>query len=143
MAAVGAVSPSLADLREFIKDRVRDNEDRVSLTTVIFRDGQMCGAIALHTIDFQHRNTSIGYWIDAASEGRGIVTRACRAIVTEAFRSYGVHRVVIQCGTGNAKSSGIPRRLGFIEEGVLREAQWLADHWVDLRVFSMLEQDWR
>jgi RimJ/RimL family protein N-acetyltransferase len=30
----------------------------------------------------------------------------------------------------------------FTEEGVLREAEWVFDRWVDLRVFSMLEQDW-
>ncbi len=131
------------DLIAFIRDRERDNAERKSLTTVIFADGEMCGAIGLHAIDKQHRNTSIGYWIDAGYEGRGIVTQVCRAIVTEGFRNYGLHRIVIQCGTGNAKSSAIARRLGFVEEGILRQDGWIHDRWEDVRVFSMLEHEWR
>jgi ribosomal-protein-serine acetyltransferase len=70
------------------------------------------------------------------------MTRACRAIVTEGFRRYRLHRIEIRCATGNAKSSAIARRLGFVEEGVLQEAEWLYDRWVDLRVFGMIERQW-
>jgi len=133
----------LDDLVAFVRDRERDNADRISLTTVIFADGEMCGSIGLHAIDQRDRYTSIGYWIDSAFEGRGIATRACRAIIDAGFRDYGLHRIVIQCATGNERSGAIARRLGFVEEGVLREAEWLYDHWVDLRVFSMLEHHWK
>lgn len=132
----------LEDLAAFIRNRERDNAERVSLTTVIFAGGRMCGSIGLHEIQKRDRYTSIGYWIDGEYESRGIMTKACRAIVDEGFRNYALHRIVIQCATGNVKSAAIPLRLGFVEEGILREAEWLYDHWVDLRVFSMLEWDW-
>jgi ribosomal-protein-serine acetyltransferase len=132
-----------SDLIEFVRQREIDNAARVSLTTNIWCEGQLCGAIGLHVIDQRHRSSSIGYWLDEAYEGRGIMTRACRAIVTAGFREYGLHRIEIRCATGNSRSSAIARRLGFVEEGMLREAEWLFDHWVDLRVFSMLEQDWK
>jgi ribosomal-protein-serine acetyltransferase len=134
---------SLGDLNAYIKDRERDNAAGISLTTAIFADGELCGAVALHTINRRDRNTSIGYWLDSEYEGRGIMTQACRAIVTEGFRRYGLHRVEIRCATGNAKSSAIARRLGFVEEGILHEAEWLHDHWVDLSVFGMLERQWK
>jgi ribosomal-protein-serine acetyltransferase len=133
----------LEDLTEFIRQREMDNSARVGLSTNIWFHGELCGAIALHAIDARDRNTSIGYWLDAAYEGRGIMTRACRAIVGEGFRQYGLHRIEIRCATGNSRSSSIPQRLGFVEEGILREAEWLYDRWVDLKVFSMLEQDWK
>ncbi len=104
--------------------------------------GAICGAIGLHAINISDKNTSIGYWLDAAYEGRGIMTRACRAIVTQGFRQYGLHRIEIRCAIGNDKSSAIARRVGFVEEATLREAEWLCGRWVDLRLFSMLEQDW-
>jgi ribosomal-protein-serine acetyltransferase len=132
-----------SDLVEFIRQREIDNAARVSLTTNIWFQGELCGAIGLHVIDQRHRGSSIGYWLDEAYEGCGIMTRACSAIVTEGFRQYGLHRIEIRCATGNSRSSAIPRRLNFVEEGILRQAEWLYDHWVDLRVFSMLEQDWK
>jgi ribosomal-protein-serine acetyltransferase len=70
------------------------------------------------------------------------MTAACRAVVTEAFEHYGLHRIEIRCATKNHKSRAIPQRLGFVQEGILREAEWLYDHFVDLVVYSMLEQDW-
>lgn len=130
------------DLVAFVDDRERDNAERVGLATVVFVNGKMCGSVGLHAIDRKHNHTSIGYWLAEEFQGRGIMTEACRAMVTAGFRGFGLHRIVIQCATGNAKSSAIPRRLGFTEEGILREAEWLSDHWVDLRVFSMLEQNW-
>jgi ribosomal-protein-serine acetyltransferase len=133
---------SLGDVYRFIAERERENQLRIALATAIWVDGFLCGSIGLHKIDPMHRSTSIGYWIDSDAEGRGIVLRACRAIVTEGFRNYGLHRIEIRCATENHRSCAIPRKLGFVEEGVLREAEWLYDHWVDLRVFSMLEQNW-
>jgi ribosomal-protein-serine acetyltransferase len=133
----------LSDLIAFVRQRELDNAERVSLTTNIRYHGKLCGAIGLHEIEERDRNSSIGYWLDEAYEGRGIMTRACRAIVNEGFRRYGLHRIEIRCAASNTRSSAIARRLGFVEEGMLREAEWLYDHWVNLRVFSMLEQDWK
>jgi ribosomal-protein-serine acetyltransferase len=131
------------DLTAFLNDRVLENAARTSFTTCIWAGDELCGSIALHLIDMRNRSTSIGYWLDAAYEGRGIMTRVCRAMITEAFRSYDLHRIEIRCASGNAKSGGIPARLGFTYEGTLREAEWLHDHWVDLRVFSMIETGWK
>jgi ribosomal-protein-serine acetyltransferase len=59
------------------------------------------------------------------------------------FDEVGLHRVEIRCGTGNTRSRAIPQRLGFHHEGILRDAEWVNDRWLDLDVWSMLEQDWR
>lgn len=129
--------------RRFVGDRIVEQERRSGLMCVVRYRGEIAGAIGLHTIDALNRATSIGYWLDEAQCGRGIMTRACRAVVACAFRDYGLHRVEIRCATGNYRSCAIPRRLGFVEEGVLREAGLLHDRWVDLRVFGTLEREWR
>lgn len=134
---------SMRDMWAFLQENCRANEARAGLTSLICDGDEILGGISLHRFDIQNRATSIGYWLDAQHQGKGIMTRACRGMVNAAFREYGLHRVEIRCATENRRSAGIPRRLGFREEGVLREAEWLYDRWVDLRVFSMLEQDWK
>jgi ribosomal-protein-serine acetyltransferase len=134
---------SLPDVRHFLALHVKENAEGSTFTTVIRHRGAICGCIGLHRIDRLHRNTSIGYWIDEAHEGKGITTAACRAMITSGFRDFGLHRIEIRCATWNHRSSSIPRKLEFLEEAILREAEWLHDHWVDLRVFSMLEHDWK
>src|SRR6185437_144146 len=133
----------LEDARRFVAELLLEQERRTGLMCVVRYRGQIAGAIGLHTIDAVNRATSIGYWLDKAHRGRGIMTRACRAVVTAAFREYGLHRVEIRCATGNERSCAIPRRLKFVEDGILREAGFLWDRWVDLRVFSALAQEWR
>ncbi len=133
---------SVADMRQYAVDRAADNLNRTSLTSTIWLEGKICGAISLHRIDQRHRSSSIGYWLTQEVEGQGVMTRACAALIDAAFGSYGLHRLEIRCATGNLRSKAIPRRLGFTEEGLLRHAEWLHDRWVDLRVFSMLADEW-
>jgi ribosomal-protein-serine acetyltransferase len=43
---------------------------------------------------------------------------------------------------GNARSRAIPERLGFREEGTLREVERVGDRWLDGVIYSMLAADW-
>jgi RimJ/RimL family protein N-acetyltransferase len=70
------------------------------------------GGMGLHTR--QGPGTlEIGYWIAAASTGRGYATAAARALTDAAFALPGVDRVEIRCDEANVASAAIPRRLGY------------------------------
>jgi len=68
--------------------------------------------------------------------------KACRSLVEYAFDEWHLNRVEIRCAVGNTKSRAIPERLGFKSEGILREAEWLYDHYVDHIIYGMLARDW-
>jgi ribosomal-protein-serine acetyltransferase len=65
-----------------------------------------------------------------------------RAIVDHAFRSMGLKRVVITAAVHNDRSRAIPQRLGFVEEGMLRQAVRVGDEYFDDVVYAMLAEDW-
>jgi ribosomal-protein-serine acetyltransferase len=132
-----------ADTAEHIRLSLERYRESNGFSAGIWIDDKLAGAIGLHAIDSRHRSSSLGYWLSENYRGSGAMTLACRAVVTAAFRHYNLHRIEIRCATGNKKSCAIAERLGFTREGVLREAEWLYDHFVDLNVYAMLEQDWR
>lgn len=133
----------VADSLAFIRAARRQYAENRGFQAGIWRDGALAGCIGYHDINWANRSVELGYWLSAAMEGRGLMTAACRALVTHAFRDLGLHRVAIRCATGNTRSCAIPERLGFTREGVLREAEWLYDRYVDLAVYACLAAEWR
>jgi ribosomal-protein-serine acetyltransferase len=69
------------------------------------------------------------------------MTAACRAFVSHAFHTLKLNRVTIECASGNTRSRGIPERLGFTFEGVIRGAEWLHDHFADHAIYGLLKGD--
>ena len=133
---------SAADIRDFIAARLEQYEASQGPNAGIWLRGRLVGSVGCHPIDWNNWHCSIGYWIDASHQGKGIMTRCCASLLEYLFQETGLHRVTIHCGTENHKSCAIPQRLGFTREGILREAEWVNDHWVDLVVWSMLEREW-
>jgi ribosomal-protein-serine acetyltransferase len=97
----------------------------------------------LNTIDWAPRRGEMGYWLAADAQGQGLVTSACRALIQHAFIDYDLNRLEIRCATNNARSRAIPEKIGFVCEGVLRQVEWLYDHFVDHALYAQLRQDWQ
>jgi ribosomal-protein-serine acetyltransferase len=131
------------DIRLFIARVTEQYNDQRGPNCGIWIEGELAGSVGCHPIDWANYQCSVGYWLAAGREGRGVVTRCCEALIDYLLDELRLHRVVIQCGTANTRSCAIPARLGFRHEGVLREAEWVNDRWVDLMVWSLLEGEWR
>ena len=84
----------------------------------------------------------IGYWLGEEFQGKGIMTAASRILIHYAFDEFQLNRVEIRCAVGNTRSRAIPERLGFIQEGMIGDGEWLYDHYVDLIVYRMLAREW-
>ena len=87
-------------------------------------------------------SVSMGYWISAAHQGRGLATASCRALITAAFKE-GFDRVEIRCAEGNRRSRAVPIRLGFREEGRVPDAERLDGRFVDHVIYAVRAGDWR
>lgn len=129
--------------RAFIRAARKQRDDRNGFTCGIRWRGALVGVVGLHGIDWANRKTGIGYWVAQSHQGRGLVTRACAALLPYLFEELGLNCVEIGCAPENARSNAIPERLGFTKEGVLRQREWLYDHFVDHVVYSLLASEWR
>lgn len=133
---------SLDDSRRFIRSGLRQFADNDGFQAGIWYQGFLVGCLGFHGVDWSNRNTEIGYWLDRASTGQGIMTRCVRSMVDYIFDVWHLHRVEIRCAAGNLRSRAIPERLGFTQDGVLRDEMWLHDRFVDHVVYSTLANEW-
>lgn len=117
--------------------------DNNGFNTGIRYKGRLAGSIGFHQIDWHNRQTSIGYYLAKGFEGRGIMTRTVQALTNYAFLDLNLNRVEIRCGIDNKKSRAIPERLGFVQEGIIRDGEFLYNRYHDLIVYGMLAREWR
>lgn len=133
----------ITDSRKFIEYSVQLQDQRKAMIFGIFADGQLAGTISFNSIDWQNRIGHIGYWLSITYTGQGIMTEAVRRLISYGFEDLALNRIEIRCATENQKSRHIPERLGFTEEGTIREGEWLYDHFVDHAIYGMLSKDWK
>lgn len=133
---------SAGDTRNFIQGTLRQFADNNGFQTGIWYGDRLAGVIGFHKIDWANRATSVGYWLGEVYQGHGLITRSTRALTTYALRDLKLNRIDLRCATGNQRSCAVARHLGFQHEGVVRQAEWLYDHFVDHHLYSMLAQDW-
>ena len=110
---------------------------------LILFEGKPAGSIGFHNLDTVNRSAEIGYWVGEEFEGRGIITRCCRALIDHLFDTVGLNRVQINCNVDNVKSRAVPERLGFKLEGVHRQVEFLHDKFGDWAVYAMLREEWK
>lgn len=106
-------------------------------------EGALAGIIALGGIDAFNRCAELGYSLDAGFRGRGLATRACRALVDHAFHKLKLHRVEVRIHPENHPSLALARRLGFRRVGRQRERQRMPRGWGDAVVLDLLDREWK
>ncbi len=99
--------------------------------------GELLGGLTLHHFDAMRDSVEVGYWLFADARGRGVATRAVRAVVEHAFEN-GVYRVEAHVRVGNAASERVLERAGFEREGVRRRFLRHHSERVDAMLFARL-----
>ena len=132
---------SVEDTSTFIRASAEREAQELGMVLLITHRGDPSGVIGFNWIDHANRSCEIGYWLRRDREGEGIVSRSVRTLKGYAFETLDLNRIVIPAAVGNAKSRAIAERLGFTQEGIRRDAEWLYDHFVDHAVYALLRRD--
>ena len=132
----------VADVEAFIREAIGQFANGEAVHVGIWYGGVFAGVVGYHLIDLRNRIGEIGYWLGEAFQGRGIMTKACRAMVAYGFSERGFNRIEMHCAPGNRKSRAIPERLGFRIEGTLRQAEKFSDRFVDNVVYGLLASEY-
>ena len=137
--------PGLRDLESW-ESYIRVNLDRYArgegIACGIWLNNQIVGVVECQDVNLESRSTELGYWLVEEQTGKGIATRACEALLSYAFNSLKLNRVVIRCTVGHDGSVRLAERLGFLREGQLRANRWLDGNPVDDYVYGLLAHEW-
>ncbi|MGH3549095.1 MAG: GNAT family N-acetyltransferase [Pseudonocardiaceae bacterium] len=85
----------------------------------------------------------LGGAIAAPHWGHGYALDAARTLIGYGFTTLGLHRISAAIGPDNAASIAIVNRLGFIQEGRLRDHVFTNEAWRDSILYSLLIDEWK
>ena len=133
----------LADTKAYIEGCIKGHKENSSLSLVILFNNEIVGIAGFNTINPSNKIGTIGYWLSEGAQGHGIMTKTVKALLQYAFETLKLHKVEIRVAEANHKSHAIPERLGFMQEGTIRAAEWLYDHYVDHVIYGLLVNEWQ
>ena len=100
------------------------------------------GGSGLHPHNWESRYFEIGYWIRLSASGQGYITEAVQLLTDYAFSVLKATRVEIRCDERNVRSAAIPQRLGFVQEGRLRNLVMAPDGIIrSMIIFALVPGD--
>ncbi len=105
-------------------------------------DNRTVGDVAVYLHEHGH-TAEIAYTLHTWARRKGYATEAAAALIDYLISEYGVHRVEAATHPSNARSIAVLTRLGFVLEGVKREAYWVEDEVSDDAIFGLLAREWR
>ncbi|MEG5854965.1 50S ribosomal protein L7/L12-serine acetyltransferase [Enterobacter mori] len=105
---------------------------------LIFHDDALAGVLSFNAIEPANKTGYIGYWLDEAHQGKGILSRSLQAFMRHYVELGTVRRFVIKCRVDNHSSNAVALRNGFMLEGCLREAEYLNGRYDDVNTYARL-----
>ncbi|MFK4323462.1 ribosomal-protein-serine acetyltransferase [Bacillus sp. RC55] len=136
---------SVEDAAQNIKARLKEfteNGGYPKSFAIIYK-GKIAGTIGFNDIHKTNKIGIVGYWLGENFQGKGIMTKALKALIDYGFKELELNKIEIIVAAENKKSRALPERFGFVEEGKIRQAEWLYDHYVDHVIYGLLATEWK
>ena len=136
---------SVAGFERFVNwtHRQRTAGKYVCFAVVPFGTDTAVGLFQVRSLDAGFGTAEWGFAIGSAYWGTGIFAEGARLVLDFTFDVIGAHRVEARAAIRNGRGNGALRKLGAMQEGVLRRSFLKNGQYLDQALWSILEQDWR
>ncbi|MDR7074305.1 ribosomal-protein-serine acetyltransferase [Fictibacillus barbaricus] len=129
------------EMKQFIKTVNKKMKEQTDVVLFIWCRGQVAGSVALYDLKWHNQSGMLGYWVGAGFEGRGIAHRSVRSMLMYAFYTLGLNRIELRAAVNNERSVNLAQRLGFVQEGIVRQAEWIRGQCRDQVQMSMMKDE--
>jgi len=107
-----------------------------SVNFVVCADGERVGAAWLFGVKPLHGRGELGYWVADGHRGEGHATAAARLLVEYAVAEQRLRKLTARVFEGNEASERVLEKVGFEEEGLLRDHYYIDGEWLDATLYA-------
>lgn len=136
------VFPSTKEsLLDFVK-KISGSKDNIIFAIVDKKTNKHIGNIKLGNINWVHRHGELGILIgDKNAWGKGFGTDACKLLVQYAFEKLNLRKVWLAVFSNNPAAINIYKKIGFEEEGRLKEHVFSDGQFADKLLMSVFNKE--
>lgn len=115
-------------------------DDRLVLAIIDNASGGVVGEAVLNDCDPENRSCGFRIFLARAGRGRGLGTEATRLIVDYGLTDLGLHRISLEVYDFNPRARHVYEKVGFVHEGIGRDALLFDGEWIDVHYMAILER---
>lgn len=128
--------------RRHVEALTRD-ERQVGMAVARRADDKLVAAIRLYGLQPQRRSGAYRLALDPAARGaEKIAAEATRLVLAYAFETLNLNRLWLHGFAADRVARKRYAKLGFVEEGILRQEAWRDGGYEDIVVMAMLREEW-
>jgi ribosomal-protein-alanine N-acetyltransferase len=135
---------TLAGFEKFIQWGIRERQAGNQFTFGLVPDGceHAVGIVQVRAIAPKFAVAEWGFAVGSPFWGTGLFVAGAKMTLDFAFQNTEVNRLEARAVVQNARGNGALRKLGAVQEGVLRGSLQKNDRYFDQIMWSILRQDW-
>lgn len=124
------------------KGRVLNNDKQVDFEIHSLATEKLIGHCSLNYISWVNRTAELGIYIgDPDHRGGGYGKDALRLLMDYAFKTLNLNRVWCEVFSNNAAIE-VYRKIGFVDEGKMRQHHFDDGEYLDSYILGLLREDW-
>lgn len=130
---------------EDLKDWVAFHRNRTDEVLWVIADSEdtCIGHTGLYQLDHRVRKAEFAIMIgDKNYWNKGIGTQVTKAVIDFGFKQLNLHRISLYVLASNPRAVHVYQKIGFQQEGILRDNQFKNGQYLDVIVMSILETEW-
>jgi RimJ/RimL family protein N-acetyltransferase len=120
-----------------------EQPDRLDLAVVDAHSGEWLGELAILDWDADNRSCGFRIALNSRGRGRGLGPEAMNLLFDYVFEQLPINRVALEVFSFNTRAIAAYERVGFVREGILRQALMWDGEFHDAVAMSILSEDWR
>lgn len=121
----------------------RQDSSVIDMTITETKTGVPRGRVIISRIDSHYRSLDITkIYVGGDMRGKGIGRETLKGLLKYFFETMKMERVTLDYFTGNVRAAELYRSLGFVDEGVARNACSKDGVYYDLNLMSMLSSEY-
>ena len=135
-----------ADFRRYFDAALNEKQQQLAYPYAIYdkRTQQYVGCTRFGNISFPNKRMEIGWtWYAPSTQGSGLNKQVKWLMLTFGFERLGLNRIELKTSIYNEKSQRAMKRIGAVQEGILRRHMINEDGEVrDTVYFSFIREEW-